>query len=73
MQRFDFHEFFQCSGPVILPVIHVLDDARTAANVDHIIDAGLEGCFLINHDLELMYSYLFSKRFEAGTRISGSG
>ena len=41
---------FQCSGPVILPVIHVLDDARTAANIDHIIDAGLKGCFLINHD-----------------------
>ena len=50
MQRADFHEIFQCSGPVILPVIHVLDDARTAANIDHIIDAGLKGCFLINHD-----------------------
>ncbi len=50
MQRADFHKIFQCSGPVILPVIHVLDDARTAANIDHIIDAGLEGCFLINHD-----------------------
>ena len=50
MQRADFHKIFQCSGPVILPVIHVLDDARTAANIDHIIDAGLKGCFLINHD-----------------------
>ena len=50
MQRADFHKVFQCSGPVILPVIHVLDDARTAANIDHIIDAGLKGCFLINHD-----------------------
>ena len=50
MQRTDFHKIFQCSGPVILPVIHVLDDARTAANIDHIIDAGLKGCFLINHD-----------------------
>ena len=50
MQRADFHEIFQCSGPVILPVIHVLDDARIAANIDHIIDAGLKGCFLINHD-----------------------
>ena len=50
MQRADFHEIFQCSGPVILPVIHVLDDAQTAANIDHIIDAGLTGCFLINHD-----------------------
>ena len=50
MQRADFHKIFQCSGPVILPVIHVLDDARTGANIDHIIDAGLTGCFLINHD-----------------------
>ena len=50
MQRADFHKIFQCSGPVILPVIHVLDDARTATNIDHIIDAGLKGCFLINHD-----------------------
>jgi len=50
MQRADFQRIFQCSGPVILPVIHVLDDARTAANIDHIIDAGLKGCFLINHD-----------------------
>ena len=50
MQRADFHKIYQCSGPVILPVIHVLDDARTAANIDHIIDAGLKGCFLINHD-----------------------
>lgn len=50
MQRSDFHKIFQCSGPVILPVIHVLNDARTAANIDHIIDAGLKGCFLINHD-----------------------
>ena len=50
MQRADFHKIFQCSGPVIFPVIHVLDDARTAANIDHIINAGLKGCFLINHD-----------------------
>ncbi|MCH2554065.1 MAG: adenine phosphoribosyltransferase [SAR116 cluster bacterium] len=50
MQRADFHNIFQCPGPVILPVIHVLDDARTAANIDHIIDAGLKGSFLINHD-----------------------
>ena len=50
MQQADFHKIFQCSGPVILPVIHVLDDARTVANIDQIIDAGLKGCFLINHD-----------------------
>ena len=50
LQRADFHKKFKSPGPVILPVIHVLDDLQTAANIDHIIDAGLNGCFLINHD-----------------------
>ena len=50
MQNSDFHEKFDCSGPVILPVIHVLDEAQAAANIDHVINAGLKGCFLINHD-----------------------
>ena len=50
LQRADFHKKFKSPGPVILPVIHVLDDPQTAANIDHIIDAGLNGCFLINHD-----------------------
>ena len=50
MQLTDFHKNFECSGPVILPVIHVLDEAQAAANIDHVINAGLKGCFLINHD-----------------------
>ena len=50
MQRSEFHKKFSSSGPVILPVIHVLDEDLTAANIDHIIEAGLTGCFLINHD-----------------------
>ena len=50
MQHSDFHEKFDSLGPVILPVIHVLDEASTGANIDRIVDAGLRGCFLINHD-----------------------
>ena len=50
MQRSEFHHKFGTPGPVILPVIHVVDEARTAANIDHVVKAGLKGCFLINHD-----------------------
>ena len=50
MQRIEFQNNFETNGPVILPVIHVLDEQLTATNIDHIIDAGLKGCFLINHD-----------------------
>ena len=50
MQRSDFHKKFDSPGPVILPVIHVLDEASAGANIDRIVDAGLRGCFLINHD-----------------------
>lgn len=50
MQRSEFHQFFDTPGPVVLPVIHVLDEAQTAAGIEHVIDAGLKGCFLINHD-----------------------
>ncbi|MFK7746580.1 MAG: adenine phosphoribosyltransferase [Roseobacter sp.] len=34
----------------MLPVIHVLDADRTARNVKHVVEAGAQGCFLINHD-----------------------
>ena len=50
MLRTEFHRKFDAQGPVILPVIHVLDEDQTAANIDHLVDAGLKGCFLINHD-----------------------
>lgn len=33
-----------------MPVIHVLDSARTIRNVEIILKAGAAGCFLINHD-----------------------
>lgn len=50
MTRNEFHKLFKSPGPVVLPVIHVLETRRTLANVDHVIGAGAAGCFLINHD-----------------------
>ncbi len=52
MNRTDFHKLFKTPGPVVLPVIHVLDSARTAKNVEVLLEAGAQGCFLINHDFE---------------------
>lgn len=50
MQRDDFHKLFKSTGPVVLPVIHVLDTPRTLKNIREVIRAGAAGCFLINHD-----------------------
>ncbi|WP_300033858.1 adenine phosphoribosyltransferase [uncultured Roseobacter sp.] len=52
MKRDEFHKLFKSPGPVVLPVIHVLDTARTLRNVREVISAGAAGCFLINHDFE---------------------
>lgn len=52
MNRSDFHKYFKTPGPVVLPVLHVLDTARTLRNLRHVIAAGAPGCFLINHDFE---------------------
>lgn len=50
MQRDAFHKLFKSPGPVVLPVIHVLDTPRTLRNLREVIAAGAAGCFLINHD-----------------------
>ncbi len=50
MNRTDFHKLFKSPGPVVLPVIHVLDTARTLENVRILVGEGAAGCFLINHD-----------------------
>lgn len=50
MTRTEFHKLFKAPGPVVLPVIHVLDTDRTLRNVDILIGEGAAGCFLINHD-----------------------
>lgn len=52
MNRSDFHKHFKSPGPVVLPVLHVLDTPRTLRNLRHVIAAGAPGCFLINHDFE---------------------
>lgn len=52
MNRADFHKLFKSPGPVVLPVIHVLDTERTVMNIKKLVLAGAQGCFLINHDFE---------------------
>ena len=52
MQRADFHKLFKTPGPVVLPVIHALDDAQAEANIRLAISEGAPGVFLINHDFE---------------------
>ena len=53
MNRSEFHDFFGDSAPIILPVIHVINHDQTASNIDILIDAGVSGCFLINHDFDV--------------------
>ena len=50
MTRDDFHRLFKATGPVVLPVIHVLDAGQTNRNIRVLIAEGAAGCFLINHD-----------------------
>lgn len=50
MTRGKFHKAFKAPGPVVLPVIHVLDTLQTAENIRILIGEGAAGCFLINHD-----------------------
>lgn len=50
MNRSEFHQQFNCAGPLVFPVIHVLDEAQTAGNIDIAMAAGVGGVFLINHD-----------------------
>lgn len=50
MDRDDFHKLFKSSGPVVTPVIHVLDRAQAERNIAVAVRAGAAGVFLINHD-----------------------
>ncbi|QGX98781.1 adenine phosphoribosyltransferase [Roseovarius faecimaris] len=52
MNRYTFQQSFGTSGPVVLPVIHVLDAEQTKTNIQSAIDGGCPGVFLINHDFE---------------------
>ena len=59
MKRAAFHDFFNSSAPIILPVIHVISETQTAINIDKLIDAGIKGCFLINHDFDVILYDLY--------------
>jgi len=50
MNQNEFYQFFKTTKPVILPVIHVLDNAQAETNTKEAVDAGCPGVFLINHD-----------------------
>ncbi len=52
MKRTDFHKLFKAPGPVVLPVIHVLDFAQAERNIRVAIGEGAAGVFLINHDFD---------------------
>ena len=52
MNRQDFKSKFRSQGPVVMPVIHVIESAQTKTNIQRAIDGGCPGVFLINHDFE---------------------
>lgn len=53
MKRSEFHELFNNRGPILLPVIHVINEQQTSSNIDKLIAADIQGCFLINHDFDV--------------------
>ncbi|MFD1330373.1 hypothetical protein [Mycoplana ramosa] len=53
MHRQDFHKLFKSPGPVVLPVIHVLDSEQTERNLRIAMQAGAPGVLLINHDISV--------------------
>ena len=50
MNRTEFHKLFKTPGPVVLPVIHVLDVTQTSHNIRTAVIEGAHGVLLINHD-----------------------
>lgn len=52
MNRANFRQSFNATGPVVLPVIHVLDSEQAKRNIETARDGGCPGVFLINHDFE---------------------
>lgn len=53
MDRSAFHRLFKSPGPVVTPVIHVVDRAQVLRNVGHVVRQGAAGVFLINHDFDV--------------------
>ena len=52
MHRHDFHTKFGNAGPIVLPVIHVIDTEQAKHNIQVALDGGCPGVYLINHDFE---------------------
>ncbi len=52
MNRHAFQTAFQTVGPVVMPVIHILDSDQARRNIQAARDGGCPGVFLINHDFE---------------------
>lgn len=50
MDRVQIRKKFNTAGPVVLPVIHVLDEAQARENMKIAFNEGAQGVFLINHD-----------------------
>ena len=53
MNRGEFCKYFKTMGPVVLPVIHVLDLGQAKHNLATVVRCGAPGVFLINHDFEI--------------------
>ena len=53
MDRVSLHKLFKSPGPVVIPVVHVLDVAQTERNLRIVIGEGAAGAFLINHDFSV--------------------
>ena len=53
MRRGEFRKYFKSMGPVVLPVIHVLDSSQAKRNLATVIECGAPGAFLINHDFDV--------------------
>lgn len=51
MDRLEFHKLFKSPGPVVLPVIHVLDHEQAERNIRTAMHAGAPGVLMINHDI----------------------
>lgn len=49
----DFRQLLSGQGPIVTPVIHVLDRDQALANIDIALEAGCPGVFLINHDFPM--------------------
>ena len=52
MNRSELAKNFETNGPVVLPVIHAINDKQVFSNVVRLLDCGCTGFFLINHDFK---------------------